>query len=331
MARLRLPGDPRAVALFRQLEERIDKFARHLPPPLDALASRQSTYLGSPGGEPFEGVAGLNPVLAGTPWLFWETFGRLDDATFITIAEGGACFVLASIVLDHLVDGQAEPPETMALFHQALYQHGVAKIRAALSSHTAFWQHFERLADEHLAGIAAELDSHTNPSRLDRASFCAMAHGKVAPVVTTIVALSEATHQPDILEPIETSLKHIAVASQLLDDIGDWQEDVEAGHVTYYLTQIAASEALRPPVRLSVEEMRARIDGDWRDVEHMRAVMDWLDLALDAVRPVECPGWVDYVEGYRSQADEHLTGFIACHLLRTLRPLVESEGELPDT
>ena len=203
MARLRLPGDPRAVALFRQLEERIDKFARHLPPPLDALASRQSTYLGSPGGEPFEGVAGLNPVLVGTPWLFWETFGRLDDATFITIAEGGACFILASIVLDHLVDGQAEPPETMALFHQALYEHGAARFRAALPSHPAFWQHFERLADEHLAGIAAELDSHTNPSRLDRASFCAMAHGKVAPVVTTIVALSEATHQPDILEPIE--------------------------------------------------------------------------------------------------------------------------------
>ena len=331
MARLRLPGDPRAVALFRQLEERIDKFARHLPPPLDALASRQSTYLGSPGGEPFEGVAGLNPVLVGTPWLFWETFGRLDDATFITIAEGGACFILASIVLDHLVDGQAEPPETMALFHQALYEHGAARFRAALPSHPAFWQHFERLADEHLAGIAAELDSQGNPSRVDRAAFCAMAHGKVAPVVTTIAALCAATDQPDVLEPIEASLKYIAVASQLLDDIGDWQEDVEAGHLTYYLTQVAEPELLRSPARLSVEEMRARIDRDWRDVEHMRAVMDWLGLALDAVRSVQCSGWLDYVEGYRRQADEHLTGFVARHLLRALRPLVEREGELSDT
>jgi len=327
LARIGLPDDPRAVALFAQLEARFSAYAGRLPPPLCDLAVRQSTYLGAPVDEASAGIAGLNPVLAGTPWLFWETFQGLDDDSFVAIAEAGAYFVLASIILDHLVDGQTERPETVALFHQALYEAGVAGYRAVLPSPSRFWGHFDRLATSHLEGIAAELDSQSGRDRVDGESFRAMAHGKVSPVVVTVAALAEASGQPEVLNPIEASLQHIAVASQLLDDIGDWRDDVQSGHLTFYLSQVAGPGAWSDSQRPSLEDLEARIDGGWEDVKHMREVSHWLDKSLAAVEDLRCAGWVAYVEGYQTQADDHLTGFIARHILRAVRPLAEAQGD----
>ena len=326
LTRIELPDDPRAVALFAELGRRFYAFAGRLPLPLCELASRTSTYLGSPEGEPFEGIAGLNPVLAGAPWLFWETFQGLDDDTFSAIAEAGAYFVLASIILDHLVDGQAECPETMALFHQALYEAGVAGYRTVLPSPSRFWGHFDRLATNHLEGIAAELNCLANPAQLDAEAFQSMAHGKVSPVIATVAALAEASGQPDALDPIETSLKHIAVASQLLDDIGDWRDDVQSGHLTFFLSEVAGVCGWDSGQWLSVDNLEARINGGWEDVKHMRIVSHWLDESLGAVEGLRCAGWVNYVKGYQAQADDHMIGFIARHILRAIGPLAEAQN-----
>ena len=120
MNRLIPPADSRQSDLFEKLNSRYFDFARQLPQPLKRLGTLKSTFLGSPHEGIFEGVLELNPVLAGTPWLFWETFSSLEDEQYLQIAEAGTMFVLASIVLDHLVDGQAERQEQVALFHQAL-------------------------------------------------------------------------------------------------------------------------------------------------------------------------------------------------------------------
>jgi hypothetical protein len=293
-----------------------------LPPPLESLARRKSTFLGSPGDEAFQGVPDLNPVLAGTPWLFWELFSGLDDEVFLHIAEAGALYVLASIVLDHIIDGQAEPAHAMALFHQALYENGVARFRAALPSTSGFWGQFDRLAADHLRGLAAELDAQSNPHRLTLETFLAMAHGKVGPIVTTVAALAEASRRPGVLGPIEASLKHIAVASQLLDDVGDWEHDAHVGHLTYYMAHVLPPDAWQSESRPSADELQGRIDAEWADVDHLRMVIEWLDRAVDAVGSLECPRWVKYVDGYRTLADQHLTTAMARHFVRVLKPLV---------
>jgi hypothetical protein len=334
--RLEPPANSRQSDLFRQLNQRYFNFARQLPDPLKQLGRSRSTFLGSACDEAFEGVQELNPVLAGTPWLFWETFSSLDDECFLQIAEAGTVFVLASIVLDHLVDGQAEEQEQMALFHQALYSHGISIYRAVFGASSDFWVYFERLASDHLAGLAKELQAQLDPQNLSLEDLNTMAHGKVSPIVVTIAALSEASRQPEKLGPIETSLKHISVASQLLDDIGDWKHDLEVGHVTYYLTRLAPTGSSGSVGLPSVEVAQSKIDAEWIDVNHLEMVLDLLDDSTYAVRGIECPAWIDYVGGYHWLANEHLTTAMARHLVQKLRPLIKREepdeqGETVDT
>ena len=319
---MKLPENPRATRLFAEVDSRYRTFSDRLPESLSRMACLRRTFLGSPSEEPFKGIADLNPVLAGTPWMFWEQFERLDDTRFALIAEGGALLVLASILLDHIIDRQADQPEAAALLHQALHTRGIECLQAALPASTGFWGHFERLSADHLAGLALDLDAQADTSSMREESFIRMAHGKVSPIVVTLAALAEASGQPGVLRPLEASLKHIAVASQLLDDIGDWQEDIEARHVTYFLTQIPPyrnPQAMPPQI---VDPLRAAIDADWLDVDYLQVTLDWLKKSVEAVSGLECPGWLEYVEGYRQLTDEHLTVAVARHLVRVLRPIV---------
>lgn len=322
MTHLKLPKDERAAVLFEALNERYFLFVSKLPTPLARLGERKGTYLGAPDEDPFAGIPGLNPVLASTPWLFWESFQDLEDEPFLMIAEAGACFVLASIIMDHLVDGQAAEPGLTALFHQALYEHGVTRFREVFPAQSQFWSHFERLAGDHLRGLAIEIDVQANPDQLNLDAFSAMAHGKVSPIVATIAALVQAVGKPRVLAPIETSLKHIAKASQLLDDVGDWEEDVKAGHLTYYLTRLAPPEAWGGEGWPELEWLRERIRAGWLDAENLQQVIAWLDQSLAAVEDLQCPAWVEYVEGYRTRANRHLTIAVGRHLKHTLAPLL---------
>jgi hypothetical protein len=320
MTGLRTAGESRAEALFVLLNTRYFQFTKRLPLSLEKLASLKDTYSGEPGEEPFESIACLNPVLAATPWLFWEVFQVLDGEPFLRIAEAGMYFVLASVVLDHLVDYQAHHPQPMSLLHQALFQHGITTYQKSLPAVSPFWQHFERLAALHLKGLATELEIQENPRRLDLDTLFTMAHGKVAPIVTTSAALAFASGQPEVLSPIETSLNHISVASQLLDDIGDWQDDLQAHHLTYYLSQCSPVDAWDADQWPSIAAVQAQINADWSDTHHMHLVVDLLEKAIEAVKDLPCPGWVDYVAGYGQRADLHLTNFYKVHIGQVFKP-----------
>jgi hypothetical protein len=322
MGALKLPENPRAKRLFGEVDARYQVFAGRLPESLGRMARLRRTYLGSPSDDPFQGIADLNPVLAGTPWMFWELFEHLDDSQFVTIAEGGALFVLASILLDHIIDRQADRPEAATLLHQALFSQGIECLRTALPTSPGFWSHFERLEALHLAGLAAELDSQAETTRMRDETFIQMAHGKVSPIVVTLAALAEAAGRPEALPQVEASLNHIAVASQLLDDIGDWREDLEAGHVTYFLTRIPGYHTGHSKPSDDVDAVQAAIDEDWLDVDYLHVTLDWLRQSVAAVGGLECPGWLEYVESYRQLTDEHLTVAVARHLVRVLRPIV---------
>lgn len=318
-----MPDDPRAMELFEGLNGRFFRFIDRLPANLSSLARKKSTFLGSHEVGDFEGVPDLNPVLASTPWLFWETFDNLDGAIFLDIAEAGTIYVLASILLDHLVDGHADPVEEVTLLQQAFYSHGVTTYRSTIPQSSAFWTHFDKLADDHLTGLALELKEQGAIEAIEMGSLEKMAHGKVSPIVTTIAGLAHALGRPDVLDPIERSLKQIAVASQMLDDIGDWQHDVSVGHRTYYLSQITP-DAFRDDDELSIEQIQERVDETWSDVEHLRLVIKWLDDSISAVSKLDCPGWIEYVQGYRKLSDDHLTTAIARHLVRKLKPMIEN-------
>jgi hypothetical protein len=304
----------RARRLFDRLEEDFQRYLVQLPPGLDWLAWERGTYHGDNNPQRFDGLAGLNPVLVSTPWLFWELFLVLEDEPFVQLSEAGAFFVLASVVLDHLVDGQTNTPGLLSLYHQALYSQGMAIYRQAIPPASSFWEHFDRLATEHLTGLTTEVAVQSRPGDYSFETLKIVAHGKVAPIVTALAGMCAVSGQMAIFAPIEASLKHISIASQLLDDIGDWQVDVQNRHLTYFLALLKPPEAWTRAEWPDIEKLQQSLDGGWIDVTQLKRVMQGLNQAMEAVQGLNCPAWVRYVDGYRSITDGHLERCIKRHL-----------------
>lgn len=323
MTDLGLPEGGRAASLLARLDAAWFRFVAALPPPLHAGARRASTYTGVQPGQDFRGPSSMNPGITCTPWLFWELVCPLDDDSIVELALGGGLVVLASVLLDHLVDGQAERPAEAALLRQALFEGGSARFRARLAADSGFWDAFDRLGAEHVAGLAQELEFRSRPEPVDQEAFDGLVERKFSPIVITMAAFCHLLDRPQWLVPIEASIKHLAVASQLLDDVGDWEEDLAGRHLTYFLSLLAPPEAWRAPRWPAAGELRQRIDEDWLDIEAMARVQRWLDRSLQAVEGLDCPGWRAYLGGYRALAEQHLARFKARHLLRAIEPLLD--------
>jgi len=273
----------------------------------------------------------MNAVITCLPWLFWEQYSVLSDELFLRIAAAGAFLGMASVLMDHLIDQQAESPGEVALLHQALYEAGVAGYRTTFDSHSAFWDQYDRLAREHVSGMAIELHAQVDPLCLTPETFHAMACARIAPMLTVVAALAEAVQRPGLRPAIESSIRPVIVAGQMYDDIGDWQEDFEAGRVTYYLTRLRPPQAWQSADPPLVEEVRQAIDADWADVDHLRMVIGWFDEAISALDDLECCAWRKWVTEYRVAAEQHQTIFVARHLARSLKSLVEPPGSSPAT
>jgi hypothetical protein len=173
-------------------------------------------------------------------------------------------------------------------------------------------------------GLAAELETRSNPERLAFDSFVALVPAKFSPIVITMAAFVAALGKDEQLAPIETSIKHLAVASQLLDDMGDWQDDLGARRLTHYLTRLAPRKAWHADDWPSVGELQQSIDKDWLDVAHMRMVTEWLGRASEVTRGLACPRWMAYLDGYGAIGADHLTRYTARHALRIIGPLAKS-------
>jgi hypothetical protein len=322
MTELRLPEHSRAAGLLARLDAAYFGFVDGLTGAPRTLARKKGTYVGTSADVPFEGVSTMNPGVTCTPWLFWELVETLDDERILAVAGAGTLVVLASVLLDHMVDGQAENLGGTALLQQTLFQAGLARFREAIPFGSEFWAHFERLEAEHLAGLAAELDVQSHPHRFSLSNFLTMVPGKFSPIVITMAAFAEVLGRGDLLAPIEASIKDLAIASQLLDDMGDWPEDLEMGHLTFYMTRLAPPERWRASGWPSAEELQQPIDAAWLDLEYMGIVQEWLDKAMEATQGLGCTRWNEYLDGYRNLAGQHLTRYKARHMMHILDPLV---------
>lgn len=308
----------RRLCLLRLHDERIFRLLRDLPPPLNSLALHHNTFVG-----PAPPLVDLEPSIrspaaALLPWLFWETFGDLDDETFLTIAEAAGCHLLASIVLDHLIDSQAADPASSALLYKGLIDRGVSLLTELFHSESGFWQHFHRLAREHLVGLATELAGRADPRQLSHEVAVRMAQAKVSPGILTLAAMTEAAGARGWLESIEKSIRHVGVASQLIDDARDWRTDAEARHITYFLTCLAPTEAWASATWPSTDELESRIQTEWLDTDHYRKAIVEIDRAIEQVHDIYCPRWTNYVHEKRIQTDRLLKATLAGHLIRQL-------------
>jgi hypothetical protein len=131
MTELRLPEGDRTAGLLARLDDAYIEFVSRLPPPLRDLYVRKTT---------FTGPSSMFPGITCTPWLFWETTRDVDDELFLQLALGGSLVVLASVILDHLVDDQVAQTAKTTLLHQALFEEGTAQFRAGMPPEHSIWR-----------------------------------------------------------------------------------------------------------------------------------------------------------------------------------------------
>ncbi len=325
--KIKLPDDPRSARMLEALDDRYFQFAEGLPPPLKDAALLERTILGHPVDGPFRGPVKMNALITCTPWLFWELFSGLEDDIFLTVGEAGMFLGLSSVVLDHLVDGQTENPELMALFQRAFHNRSVSCLRKVFPSSSAFWDQYERLTREYLKSLGAEVETQSSPNLLTLENFREFAGGKVSPMVITIAALAEASDMFSVLEPIETSLRHSYIAGQIHDDILDWPSDLENRHLTFFLSRLASPDTWRGEEWPTVDEGYDVNNQEWLDVEYFGLVIEHFDLCIEAVEGIQCAAWIHYLEEYRGIAEEHQKSATASHLMRTLESVIQPSGE----
>lgn len=317
--------EDRAAGLLARLDARYSKFSNQLPPLLNELAWLKDTFLVSQGNVRFDRVSDLKPVLGGAPWLFWEIFNGLDDEIFLHVAEAGTFYVLASLVIDNLIDRQVQQNDVVILFHQTLLNKGISQFQRLFSSASPFWTHFRRLSGVHLTGLALELELRSDVRQFTIDDVVKIACGKGSPVVTTLAAMTELTGQHDYLKPLETSINNSVVASLLGDDLRDWREDLKAKRLTYFLCSLIPNGAWASNDWPTVEEVEKQIMAKWANVRHLQSMMEWLDRGIDAVGEIECRGWTEYLSYYREIAASQLPFAFAEQIVHGLGDLSESE------
>lgn len=83
----------------------------------------------------------MNPGLTCTPWMFWTITRGVDRHHFIELALGGGLVILASILLDHLVDHQVKRVGEIALLQSELQGRGLKLIRGAIKPEAGVGAH----------------------------------------------------------------------------------------------------------------------------------------------------------------------------------------------
>ncbi len=322
MDKFRLTLEPRAQNLLQLLEMRYFRWAEQLPDFYRQMALAEGTFTGRSGTGEFHISRSLNPLNARSPWLFWDLFSGLKDETFLDAAEAGAFSSLSTVVLDHLVDGQYSNPGLPTLFQGKLRQQGQSKLRRLFPADSTFWKLFERYDEQYSWALGLEAETQIHPHLLTNKAFIDSAMAKASPMLITLAAFTAISNQPELQTQIEKSLGACAVAGQLHDDLLDWRADYENRHLTWFLLQLLTAEEWKSEKPIPLSELEERNFKERRDLAVFGETIGWFDQAIDTTREINCPGWLRYLEEYRSIAVEHQRACAAYHLKRALFPVI---------
>ena len=167
-----------------------------------------------------------------------------------------------------------------------------------------------------------EAQTQDLPHLLTNKAFIESAMAKASPMLITLAAFTAISNQPALQTPIEKSLGACAVAGQLHDDLLDWRADYENRHLTWFLLQLLSAEEWKSEEPIPLSELEERNFVLRRDLAVFRETIGWFDKAIEAIREIYCPGWLRYLEEYRSIAAEHQRACAAHHLSRVLFPAI---------
>jgi len=226
------------------------------------------------------------------------------------------------VVLDHLVDGQYSNPGLAVLFQLILRQMGQSKLCSLFPVSSSFWMFFDRYDKQYSWALGLEVETQIHPHLLTDKAFIDSAMAKASPMLITLAAFTAISNQPELQAQIEKSLSACAVAGQLHDDLLDWRADYDNGHLTWFLRQLLSAEEWMSDKSVPLSELEERNFVRRRDLAVFGEAIGWFDKAIEAIRDINCPGWLRYLEEYRNIAAKHQRACAAYHLKQALFPVL---------
>ena len=181
------------------------------------------------------------------PYLFVEAFPTIREADLDRFAVAARLYASSIFLHDKLFDQGAERTAyasmapVNALRIQAMQWEAYRLLHELFPSGSVFWEDFRRDLGQ-FSEASIEEQKFVAGGRawgeLSETLALEIAKGKNGIARTTIAGLAELEASRDAFQPLVEAIDGYNVARQMLDDLCDWKEDLEAGNPTLLLARV---------------------------------------------------------------------------------------------
>jgi hypothetical protein len=246
-----ISGGPDAVAvlsLHHRVATSIERLRNRLHIELPLLAQDVSTWMDTiaPGGEAANYLSDplMFPIVQLPGWLL-QTLTSRTDADFLSDLSYSTVSGYYQIrLLDNVRDSHGTI-ETSLLPAAGFFE---SEFRGIYEKYFhpghPFWECFERFWSATSSSVEKEATLHD----MELEDFREIAADKFAAARIPLCAVAYRCQRPDVLPLWLHFCDEFARATQSLDDLFDWQDDLEGGRCTYFLSHAQRCKAVEESV-----------------------------------------------------------------------------------
>ena len=284
----------RRMALFR--EELLHRLLDRPAPLRNPAPPRESVNLPRK-----QGGSGFSPFYY-YPFLFASAFPSVAAEDLRTLAFANRILLEAILLSDKKID-ETRPWTPVDFYLADCCFHKASETLLSLFplEHT-FWLQTQNWFSQYARAIHKEQLRHRyRLSRYTLEEFYEISKGKVALLKTTLLAMGLLSDDADVASLMESQDRFL-VGFQCFDDLKDWKEDLRHKNFTFLLTRVLLEGGFDHRLRRNGFLPRGEVG---QVLYHRGIAEDQLRLAeryfreaLDSVKAVHVPLWVDVIRGF---------------------------------
>jgi hypothetical protein len=286
-----ISGGPDAVAVFslhHRVATSIERLRNRLHIELPLLAQDVSTWMDdiAPGGEAANYLSDplMFPIVQLPGWLFQTLTGRADADFLSDVSYSTVSGYYHIRLLDNVRDRHGTI-ETSLLPATGLFEREFRSVyQKYFSPEHPFWNCFERF----WVATTASVEKEATLRDMELEDFREIAANKFAAAKIPLSAVAYSCQRPDVLPLWLHFCDEFARATQSLDDLFDWQDDLQGGRCTYFL----AEGARRKEKHESTESFVLR-EGFFRGAQCLR---EWTMLVHELATQLNCRALIQYLD-----------------------------------
>jgi hypothetical protein len=239
---LAISGGPDAIAVFSLhhcVATSIAKLREELHTALPHLSQDVSTWMDAiaPGGEAANYLSDplMFPIVQLPAWLLQTLTGRPDADFLSDISYSTVSGYYQIRLLDNVRDRHGTIEASLLPAAGFFEQEFRSVYQNYFSPEHPFWDCFERF----WAATSASVEKEATLRDMELEDFREIAADKFAAAKIPLSAVAYRCHRPDVLPLWLHFCDEFARATQSLDDLFDWQDDLQGGRCTYFLAEAA--------------------------------------------------------------------------------------------